>query len=105
MKDEWILVPKDPTEEMMRASVGIFAVPEEKDALKIIYQRMIHARPAAPSPWRPIESAPKDEKMILVYSTLFGIDIDSSKGPNGENGHRLSVTHWMPLPEPPEERE
>lgn len=58
--------------------------------------------------WRPIETAPEDE-FVLVWCPDY----------NGEDRHVIAIwgcvtgwwpkycgpTHWMPLPEPPEEKE
>lgn len=66
--------------------------------------------------WQPIESAPVIQGWLdgpprcLVYSKEFGIQMGRAwRYPNGDargqgdgfNGE-WNVTHWMPLPEPPE---
>ncbi|SRR5713101_6234755 len=65
------------------------------------------------NPWRPIESAPKDEMFIyywprdgkrcigLAYRTVSGEWRDSE----GNWNVRIEPTHWLPLPAPPKEDE
>lgn len=58
--------------------------------------------------WRPIETAPKDGTLVIIYDPRshrayacgfeFGIwqtGVWDSRGP-------VSPTHWLPLPPPPE---
>jgi hypothetical protein len=113
MTDEWILVPKEPTEEMMRAATGIFALPDDIDSFKEIYKRTLAA---APSPWRPIEGAPKDKLLLGIvdgtvrfirygktsHVSIFGWNLADQ---GSEDFDLCKPTHWMPLPEPPEESE
>lgn len=47
--------------------------------------------------WQPIESAPKDGREILTWSEIMGMAV----WPSTAKWER-HVTHWMPLPEPPE---
>ena len=70
--------------------------------------------PPAPSPWRPIETAPKDGAQFLVWDAYYGVRIgrcfrrpdhddwlsymDAFKG-SSKGG--LRATHWQPLPPPP----
>jgi hypothetical protein len=67
--------------------------------------------------WRPIATAPKDGTRILAFGTL-GLDSKVGIGTvkwdwPGEwhvdpteaseySPERCALTHWMPLPEPPE---
>lgn len=73
--------------------------------------------------WMPIESAPRDGKAILVYcpnKRIYGEtgnvirtcwqrhathDPDNSYGWVGLYDINDTPTHWMPLPQPPEESE
>lgn len=61
------------------------------------------------SEWQPIETAPKDE-WILVFGThtrslcpVLTVRWDGDEWQSGDDGYRPYVvpTHWMPLPEPP----
>lgn len=67
--------------------------------------------------WQPIESAPKDGKWIILFSTVEGVTC-GYWGPTYfeydpdwiHYSHRSEswivpgkITHWMPLPEPPKE--
>ena len=72
------------------------------------------------SKWQPIETAPKDGTVVLGYGITDGeVSGPSSEktiepmhhlGPSGEWGITggdyyivwIRPTHWMPLPEPPE---
>ena len=59
------------------------------------------------SEWQPIETAPRDGKLIVVYTKGI-IDIAFWNGPleywaTFAFYQSKRPTHWMPLPEPPEE--
>ena len=64
--------------------------------------------------WQPIETAPKDGRQILVFDGKEMAAAEYYQAKDGsafwEIGHserarlylRKTLTHWMPLPEPPE---
>ena len=61
------------------------------------------------SSWQPIETAPKDVSILVIQTqnNIFAI----AKGKNGRGNWKTGcgrmeyiagVTHWMPLPQPPD---
>ena len=59
--------------------------------------------------WQPIETAPKDGRLILAWEeqdmTYRLIFWGSSEWRYGPFGVECSPTHWMPLPDPPPKRD
>ncbi len=59
--------------------------------------------------WQPIDTAPKDGTEVLVYIRRKVIRLGWYFAPSSrtfgwrdENSRKISPTHWMPLPSPPE---
>jgi hypothetical protein len=55
-------------------------------------------------PWQPIETAPKDEGIYLVWMPLRSLDPYSCQWWDEREGgfsNDFGITHWMPLPAPP----
>jgi len=55
--------------------------------------------------WRPIKTAPKDGRTIIVYEPGLYQTAAWTDGiwTNAANSWLGDVTHWMPLPKPPKE--
>ena len=67
--------------------------------------------------WKPIETAPKDQRILAYGTLLFAMDIRDNQQRiffaryrhkryrldevTGRGYQGCHVTHWMPLPEPP----
>lgn len=73
------------------------------EQLKIVHSRLPQ--------WRPIETAPMDGEIILVYGAFYDFvtlrDIYFAYWEEATQsweieGEKIIATHWMPLPEPPQ---
>lgn len=89
-----VLMPREPTPQMLWAGEGITdlvlpdtafenTVENRRSEIRTAYYAMIETwerertalspAPPAPSPWRPIETAPRDgSRMLLAYRTSLG---------------------------------
>lgn len=108
MADGWVLVPREPTEAMLRAAeLAGMGDPDEPHETVIarLWLFMLAAAPPVDG-WQAIETAPRDGGDILL---TYGGDDCTVARPNGDGSfddgdfrdHMSGFTHWMPLPQPP----
>lgn len=109
------LAARDAEIELLRASLKLWRDAYEThrhEPLVIAYEATAAlATPPAPSPWRPIESAPKDGTPVLVGWNAGGWEPSKCHCEDGVWGHLThemgflpcdpQPTHWLPLPPPP----
>jgi len=104
---------EDQVERVARAidKAGEYAchegnLPAHEDMMKTLARAAIAAMP---EPWRPIESAPRDQMFIWAYPRegiwSIGLAYRNVSGgwsdAYGQSGPPQHATHCMPLPEPP----
>lgn len=102
--DGYALVPVEPTKEMIEAAYDNVTGGGGRAA---IYAAMLAAAPvshanspqaAAPAGWQPIETAPKDDQVVL-FGQKGGRFIGRWR--DYERINQPRITHWMPLPAAP----
>lgn len=104
----YVLVPVEPTPEMLTASYLFAHVDNTKDSWKA----MLAAAPAAPDGWIPVsERMPAffysvlvtDEFEDMAIATPVDLSIGDRRAFRMSNGDVFLATHWQPLPAPPKE--
>jgi len=109
MTDGWVLVPREPTGAMVEAGGQVLDgstldLPDFHIVAKV-YAAALAAAPPVDG-WQPMETAPRDGGDILL---TYGGDDCTVARPNGDGSfddgdfrdHMSGFTHWMPLPQPP----
>ena len=124
----WKLVPVEPTPEMVRAAEEAHMPFGDMD---IALRMAILSAPSAPATvqgdgWLPIETAPSDGRIALVYRPLarnskddpvavkrliggnrhcWESTVPDGAAPTNPTDGACHVTHWMPIPAAPERQE
>lgn len=92
------------TPEMVAA--GVLADPLACDVpdedVTMIYTKIYQAMHSAA--WRPIETAPDGEDVLTWAETIVPWSIECKNKLGKWERKRFTPTHWMPLPEGPNER-
>ncbi|HEJ0123655.1 TPA: DUF550 domain-containing protein [Klebsiella aerogenes] len=118
--DGYVMVPKEPTDEMLAAAkdwTGLTSTAE------VVYIKMLAAAPQSPGSepatvpgkWIPVsERMPEDEQEVLTINRMghcfvsffdkhSGLFFDRLDAPAACCIEHVLVTHWMPLPDAPQE--
>lgn len=111
--DGWVLVPVEPTHEMIEAGYQPWLNRGNRKGPSVVrgvYLAMLSASPAPQAyGWRPIETAPKDGTLIIAAHSNYAdgiMDCVLWSGGRWETQEGIGYmagrfTHWRPLPAPP----
>ena len=84
----------------------VIAVPENEEQAKAYFwaRKALQPTLTPPTEWVSVEERlPEPTHCVLVYTTDYSVEVDAI-GSDGE-WMAYEVTHWMPLPVPPEKEE
>jgi len=108
---------KDALDLAIMANVGVTFTPPDAFALLVIMESLEKLRSELAAlreqvRWIPVsEKLPKDNQEVLIYADLIAKGVHSTKSRQwSADGYYYhgdwydTVTHWMPLPLPPEEK-
>ncbi len=111
--DEWLkdnpLPEPSPTEEQVERAIGFMGICRCEVCKERMRAALAAVLPDAEG-WRPVETAPKDGTVVLVYAPeregLRSIICTCNYHPDGGwcVDELRFVTHWRPLPAPPKEK-
>lgn len=106
--DGYVMVPKEPTDEMLAAAkerTGLTSTAE------VVYIKMLAAAPQSPGSepatvpgkWIPVsEHLPKEKGVYQVWNGKYVDNVPFWFG-SFQSLHSELITHWMPLPAAPQE--
>ncbi|GEM_PF-1759377 len=111
LRDGWVAVPVEPTEEMNKAG---WAAMNEHDAIDPTYRAMLAAAPrltgsepvSVPGKWIPCsERMPETMVSVLATGDWFDYAVTAWSGKEwlDFDDYEPPVTHWMPLPAAPQQ--
>ena len=112
------VIRREPTEEMLRIGYEAAAFPRDAEICVAMFKAMFDAAPSL-NPWVSVkERLPEPDVYVLIYNGKWiGVGrhrplddgyMEESERWQSETSEFIEhlgpkVTHWMPLPEPPDE--
>ena len=103
-----VRVPREPTKEMCDEFYNHDTPIEDVDCFegfKRGYHAMLSAAPQSSDGWIPVgERLPDTKTLVIAHTKEYGPLLADRSTSNSQHGWSCDghITHWMPLPSPPE---